>query len=105
MKKQESKQKSGKGKEKVKSPSRVQLFATAWTVAYQAPQSMEFSKQEYWSVFPFPTPGHLPNPGIKPGFSLTAGRHFTIWATREAPNRELDSKPIQYCKVISLQLK
>ena len=69
MKKQESKQKSGKGKEKVKSPSHVQLFATAWTVAYQAPQSMEFSKQEYWSVFPFPTPGHLPNPGIKPGSS------------------------------------
>ena len=38
-----------------------------WTVAYQAPQSMVFSRQEYWSGFPFPSPGDLPNPGIKPG--------------------------------------
>ena len=52
---------------KVKSPSPVQLFTTPWTVAYQAPQSMEFSRQEYWSRLPFPSPGDLPNPGIKPG--------------------------------------
>ena len=51
----------------VKSLSRVRLFATPWTVAYQAPQSMEFSRQEYWSGLPFPSPGDLPNPGIKPG--------------------------------------
>ena len=51
----------------VKSPSRVQLFATPWTVAYQAPPSMEFSRQEYWSGLPFPSPGDLPNPGIEPG--------------------------------------
>ena len=44
--------------------SHVQLFATPWTVAYQAPLSMEFSKQEYWSRLPFPTPGDLPNPEI-----------------------------------------
>ena len=43
------------------------LFATPWTVAYQAPRSMEFSRQEYWSGLPFPSPGDLPNPGIKPG--------------------------------------
>ena len=43
------------------------LFATPWTVAYQAPQSMKFSRQEYWSGLPFPSPGHLLNPGIKPG--------------------------------------
>ena len=46
--------------------SRVQLFATLWTVAYQAPQSMAFSRQEYWSGLPFPSPGDLPNPGIEP---------------------------------------
>ena len=38
-----------------------------WTVAYQAPQSMEFSRQEYWSGLPFPSPSDLPNPGIEPG--------------------------------------
>ena len=46
--------------------SPVQLFATSWTVACQAPLSMEFSRQEYWSGWPFPSPGDLPNPGIKP---------------------------------------
>ena len=51
----------------MKSLSRVQLFGTPWTVAYQAPQSMEFSRQEYWSGLPFPSPGDLSNPGIKPG--------------------------------------
>ena len=54
-------------KVKVKSPSCVQLFATPWTVAHQAPQSMEFSMQEYWSGLPFPSPGDLPHPGIEPG--------------------------------------
>ena len=51
----------------MKSLSRVQLFATPWTVAYQAPQSMDFSRQEYWSGLPFPSPRDLPDPGIKPG--------------------------------------
>ena len=46
--------------------SHVQLFATPWTVAYQAPPSMEFSRQKYWSGLPFPSPGDLPNPGIEP---------------------------------------
>ena len=41
--------------------------ATPWTVAHQAPLSMGFSRQEYWSGLPFPSPGDLPNPGIKPG--------------------------------------
>ena len=53
-------------KVKVKSFSRVQLFATPWTVAYQAPPPMGFSRQEYWSGLPFPSPGDLPDPGIKP---------------------------------------
>ena len=46
--------------------SHVRLFVTPWIVAYQAPLSMEFSSQEYRSGFPFPTPGNLPDPGIKP---------------------------------------
>ena len=54
-------------KVKVKSLSRVQLSATPWTVAYQAPPSMGFFGQEYWSGLPFPSPEDLPNPGIEPG--------------------------------------
>ena len=58
----------------VKLLSRVRLFATQWTVAYQAPPSMEFSRQEYWSGLPFPSPGDLPDPGIEPGSpALQAG--------------------------------
>ena len=51
---------------KVKSFSRVWLFATPWTVAYQAPLSVGFSRQECWSGLPFLSPGDLPNPGIEP---------------------------------------
>ena len=50
----------------VKLLSRVQLLGIPWTVAYQAPPSMEFPRQEYWSGLPFPSPGNLPDPGIKP---------------------------------------
>ena len=53
-------------KVKVKSLSHVRLFVTPWTIAYQAPPSMGFSRQEYWSGLPFPSPGDLPNPGIEP---------------------------------------
>ena len=52
---------------RVKSLSHVQLFATLWTVTYQAPLSVGFSRQEYWSGLPFPSPGDLPDPGIEPG--------------------------------------
>ena len=52
---------------KVKLLSRVSLFATPWTVAYQAPPSMGFTRQECWSGLPFPSPGDLTDPGIKPG--------------------------------------
>ena len=53
---------------KVKSLIHIRLFVTPWTVAYQAPLSMGFSRQEYWSGLPFPSPGDLPDPGIEPGF-------------------------------------
>ena len=51
----------------VKSRSRVRLFATPWTVAYQAPLSIGFSRQECWSGLPFPSLGDLPDPGTEPG--------------------------------------
>ena len=54
-------------REEKKSLSRVRLFATPWTVAHQAPRSMGFSRHEYWSGLPFPSPGDLPDPGIEPG--------------------------------------
>ena len=54
-------------KEKVKSLNHVQLFVTPWTVAHQAPPSMEFCRQDYWSGLPFPSPGDLPDPMIEPG--------------------------------------
>ena len=50
----------------VQSLSRVRLFAIPWTVAYQALTPMGFSRQECWSGLPFPSPGDLPDPGIKP---------------------------------------
>ena len=72
-------------KVKVKTPHCVRFFVTSWTVAYQASPSMEFSRQEYWSGLPFPSPGYLCDPGTEPGSpALQADRCFTIWATREA---------------------
>ena len=59
----------------------VQFFAAPWTVAHQVPLSMEFSRQEYWSGFPFLSPRDLPNPGIKPTLPALAGKFFTTSAT------------------------
>ena len=93
--------------EKAKSLSRVQFFATPWTVAYQAPPSMIFSMQEYWSGLPFPSPGDLPNPGIKPGFpaleadTLTSeppgncGLFSCLYGRASAPaHREVSKQPV-----------
>ena len=67
--------------------SRIQFFATPWTVAHQAPLSVGFSLQEYWSGVIFPPPGDFPDPGIEP-MSLTspalAGGFFSTSATWEA---------------------
>ena len=68
----------------------VQLFEAPWTVAHQAPLSMGFSRQEYWSGLPFPTPGDLPNLGMEPEFLASpalAGRFFTISAAWGAPKK------------------
>ena len=55
--------------------SRIRLFATPWTVAYQAPPSMGFSRQEYW---PFPSPGDLPDSGIEPGSPALEADALTV---------------------------
>ena len=68
--------------------SHVWLFGTPWTAAHQAPLSMEFPRQEYWSRLPF-CARNLPNPGIKPIISCICciGRQILYhWATWEAPN-------------------
>ena len=61
--------------------SRVQLFETSWIVAHQAPLSRGFSRQEYWSGFPCPAPGELPNPGIK----STSLLHLLHWQAGSSP--------------------
>ena len=66
---------------------RVRLSAHPWAVACQAPLSLEFYRQRHWSVLPFPSPGDLPNPGIKPTSFVSpalAGKFFTTSATWEA---------------------
>ena len=71
-------QKKKQKKKKVNSLSSVQLFVIPWTVAYQAPQPMGFSRQEYWSELPFPSPGDLLDPGID-----QSRQTLYLWATRE----------------------
>ena len=77
---------------KVKSLSHVRLFETPWTVAYQAPPSMGFSRQGYWSGLPFPSPGDLLNQGIEPGSptlhadTLPSEPPGKLNAEAEAPN-------------------
>ena len=61
----------------VRSPSCVSLFATPRTAAFQGSLSMGFSRQEYWSGLPFPSPGDLPDPGIEPMSAALAGGFFT----------------------------
>ena len=66
--------------------SHVRLLATPWMAAHQAPLSIGFSRQEYRSGLPFPSPGNLPSPGIEPKSPALAGRFFTTSATWEAPS-------------------
>ena len=69
---------------------------TPWTAAHQAPLSMGFPRQEYWSGLPLPSPGDLPDPGIEPVSPALAGRLFTA-----APPGN-PSKPIQGLRYLSL---
>ena len=79
----------------------VQLFATLWSIARQAPLSMGFSRQEHWSGLPRLSPEDLTDPGIQPT-SLTspalAGRIFTTSATKEVPLKKLMKKNLQEYK-------
>ena len=75
---------------KVKSLSRFGLFATSWTVVHQAPPSTGFSRQEYWSGLPFPSPGDLPNSGIEPGSPALQADALTA---------ELPAKPIKLANI------
>ena len=72
--------------------SHVQLFATPWTVARQAPLSMGFPRQEYWNGLPFPLPGDLPDPGIEPTSPAQAGGFFTA---------EPPGKPVHWFNLVS----
>ena len=73
----------------------------SWTVACQAPLSIEFSRQQYWSGLPFPSPWDLPNPGSNPGF-LHAGRFFTTWGFVEG--LKLSSRASGAFLVLSVEL-
>ena len=66
--------------------SGILLFVTQWTVAHQAPLSMEFPRQEYWSGLPFPPPGDLPHPGIQPMCFVSPALADGLFAT-EPPGK------------------
>ena len=69
--------------------SRANLFVTPWSVAHQAPLSMGFPRQEYWSGLPFPSPDYLPDPGIKPRSLLSpalAGGFFILSINLGSPS-------------------
>ena len=91
--------------------SHVQLFAPLWTVAHQAPLSMGFPRQESWSRLPFPSPGDLPMPGVKPSSLMSpalADRFFTTSATWEAKTLTfliegemcMRAEPLQSCPTL-----
>ena len=73
--------------------SRVRLFATPWTVACQSPLSMKFSRQEYWSGLPFPSPGDLPDPGMEPGSPALQADSLPFFS--EPPERPISGIYIQ----------
>ena len=71
-------------------------LVTPWTVAHQAPLSMGFPRQEYWSGLPAPSPGHLSHPGIKPTSPAMAGRFFTT----EPPRKMIIEVTLDYLDVV-----
>ena len=72
--------------------SHVRLFATSWAVTHQPPLSIAFPRQEYWTGLPFPSPGDLPHPGIKPRSLALAGEFFTT----EPPLSHKCPKPLTF---------
>ena len=82
--------------------SRVWLFVTPWTIACQTPLSRGFFRQEYWNGLPFPTPGDLSNPGIKPGSSALAGGFFITKPTGK-PTRKLRFRKTQVMGLVRIK--
>ena len=79
-------------------------FLTPWTVPCQAPLFMEFSRQEYWSGLPFPSPGDLPDPGIKPGSSEIPFLHMGRGEQREGEGRKGKARIHVFLRFLSLLL-
>ena len=78
--------------------------ATPWTVAHQAPLSMGFPRQEYWSGLPFPSPGDLPNPRIKPTSPVLAGKLFINEPPgKSPPGPEAKPKPLEVAAAVDCQ--
>ena len=75
----------------------VRLFATPWTAAHQAPLSMEFSKQNYWSGLPFPIPGDLPDPGSKLTSPVSPGLVGGLFTTEPLAAAAAAAKSLQSC--------
>ena len=97
-----------KVKVKVKLLSHVRLFATPWTVACQAPLSMRFSRQEYWSGLPFPSPGDLSDLGIEPGSPALESDALTSEPPGKPGKRickeiKSDINDIKYCRDSKIQ--
>ena len=69
------------------------LFVTPWTVARQAPLSVEFRRQAYWNGLSFPPPGNLPDPGIEPMSPASAGRFFTTESPGKPGDKDIPGKP------------
>ena len=87
--------------------SPIRLCATSWTIAHQAPLSMGFPRQEYWSGLPCPSPGDLPNPGVEPVSLMSpalADRFFTTSATWEALGTTFKKILTKLVEVMEFQL-
>ena len=74
----------------------IRLFATPWTVAFPAPLSMKFSRQEYWSGLLYPSPGGLPYPGIEPTFSALAGEFFLPLAPLKSTHNAIEAQGLGF---------
>ena len=77
--------------------SNVQLFPTPWSIAHQAPLSLGFPRQEYWSGFPFPPPEDLPNPGLNTHLNLLHGQTDSLTPSHlGSPNISIEKCKICY---------
>ena len=84
----------------MKSLSHVRLFATPGTVAYQASPSMGFSREEYWSGLPFPSPGDLPDPGIEPRSPALEADALTSKPPGKKKTKQVPDKPLLYAMAL-----